>query len=478
LKASAAAPGCAEVASSECSKDQPSVVFEDQLASEQECVNFCKTFAASALGCSFAAWTKGALGGKCVLYNEDFAEYIGHCELLSGPPDVSGCPVDDPSEGSCDGIREGECVQQGQVLESTSSVSRWEDCANFCQFSDSCQAWTYRHESRRCKTYDSLERVCATSYTPSGVDTVECGAEDTSRGLIISGGDRYNIPDIKRSVEVFSPNEVPDCSIPELDHGRVQHTMSLLDESTLVVCGGCRSTGGPWGNCGGGQDNCISWSKSDSNTTWQHFADLSPIRGGHVAYSNTKEKKILLMGGEYEGSNQTGVELPGGRTFELHHEAISSCLIPLDQHFVIVGKTVDRYTSTGEFVEEMPELNIPRRDAACSSFADHNGDIVLVVVGGYEIGSPEVFSSTEFLLPGAAFWTYGPDLYSPAALGRAANINGEVFLIGGYTKIENFATDEIWKLNLENQRWDLVHHMSEVRSRQAVAAVNLKNFCD
>ena len=31
--------------------------------------------------------------------------YIGHCQLLSGPPDIAGCAVDDPEENSCHGIR-------------------------------------------------------------------------------------------------------------------------------------------------------------------------------------------------------------------------------------------------------------------------------------------------------------------------------------------------------------------------------------
>ena len=69
----------------------------------------------------------------------------------------------------------------------------------------------------------------------------------------------------------------------------------------------------------------------------------------HVAYTNTKADKILLMGGEI--NPKTGIELPGkfckkkimigllagGRTFSLHHPASSSCLIPLDREFVIVG---------------------------------------------------------------------------------------------------------------------------------------------
>ena len=35
-----------------------------------------------------------------------------------------------------------------------------------------------------------------------------------------------------------------------------------------------------------------------------------------------------------------------------------------------------RYTSTGDFLEELPELNEARLGVACSSFEDQNGEIV------------------------------------------------------------------------------------------------------
>ena len=43
--------------------------------------------------------------GTCVLYNEAFSDYLANCRLHSGPPDVSGCAVDDPEENSCAGMR-------------------------------------------------------------------------------------------------------------------------------------------------------------------------------------------------------------------------------------------------------------------------------------------------------------------------------------------------------------------------------------
>ena len=94
------------MASSECSRDEPYIVFEDQLETEDECISICQNFAAiPAIGCTFAAWEDRPLMGSCVLYKEAFADYLAHCQLLSGPPDVSDCPVENPEENSCNGIR-------------------------------------------------------------------------------------------------------------------------------------------------------------------------------------------------------------------------------------------------------------------------------------------------------------------------------------------------------------------------------------
>ena len=95
-----------KVASSECSRDESFIVFEEQLETEDECTSICQNFASiPAIGCSFAAWEEGPLMGTCVLYKEAFADYIAHCQLLSGPPDISGCSVDNPEENSCHGVR-------------------------------------------------------------------------------------------------------------------------------------------------------------------------------------------------------------------------------------------------------------------------------------------------------------------------------------------------------------------------------------
>jgi len=186
LAPTAALLPCAQVASSECSRDQPDIVDEFHLATEEECVAICQTFAAVPdIGCTFAAWEAGGVsGGLCTLYKETFANYIGHCQLLSGPPDIVGCSVDDPEENSCHGIREGECVQDGHVTERIESIKSWRDCANICNGSPgaSCKTWSYRDEpTRLCFLFDSADRHCTTSYTPSGIDgPLDCETGETT----------------------------------------------------------------------------------------------------------------------------------------------------------------------------------------------------------------------------------------------------------------------------------------------------------
>ena len=96
-----------QVASSGCSRDEPFIIEEFQLENEGQCRDICESFAEiGALGCSFSMWEeKSVLGGKCTLYREPFADYIAHCKQLSGPPDISGCSVEDPVESSCEGVR-------------------------------------------------------------------------------------------------------------------------------------------------------------------------------------------------------------------------------------------------------------------------------------------------------------------------------------------------------------------------------------
>ena len=95
-----------KVTSSECSRDEPFIVYENTFATEEECITLCQAFATiPSVGCTFASWEDLGAFGDCILYNEPFADFISHCNQLSGPPDISDCSVENPEENSCDIFR-------------------------------------------------------------------------------------------------------------------------------------------------------------------------------------------------------------------------------------------------------------------------------------------------------------------------------------------------------------------------------------
>ena len=218
-------------------------------------------------------------------------------------------------------------------------------------------------------------------------------------GLVIAGGDIGGSKTFG-SVENFPRNNL--CNIPDLpEPGRQSHTLSILKPeggSTLLVCGGK-------GQMGSGQpavnaDTCLSWQKGESN--WSTYATLDPPRVGHSAVS-FGDRLLLVEGKE---SPKTGVELPSGREFSLNFAVEEACLIPQTDSFIVTGGIVggqtyvEKYSSTGEFIEDLPSLKIGRRVHACGTFEDGDGRAVLLITGGYgPYGQPNPngLSSTELL---------------------------------------------------------------------------------
>jgi len=176
---------CDQVTSSECSRDEALISYEGSLENEELCIALCQTYSSvPTLGCTFASWESlDGPFGHCILYKspETFASYISHCNKLSGPKNVSGCSVETPEDSTCDVIRQGECVLQGNPLPpGDQRVDNWAICQTFCQsgaFGD-CKAWLFDKTQSLCSLYDSADQVCTRSYTPSGVDLAGC--EDDS----------------------------------------------------------------------------------------------------------------------------------------------------------------------------------------------------------------------------------------------------------------------------------------------------------
>ena len=92
-----------QVTSTQCSVDSPSIVYEKSLDAEDQCTQLCDSFSQTSVGCTFSHWTRD--DHYCRLYKEPLSAYLGHCQLLGGPPDLGDCPVTHPEDSSCDGLR-------------------------------------------------------------------------------------------------------------------------------------------------------------------------------------------------------------------------------------------------------------------------------------------------------------------------------------------------------------------------------------
>ena len=87
-------------------RDEGFISEEKHLESEELCVKLCDTYAEVGLGCTFSIWTPRD-AANCVLYDEPFAQFLSHCDVLGGPNEISssGCNVVNPEDHSCDGFR-------------------------------------------------------------------------------------------------------------------------------------------------------------------------------------------------------------------------------------------------------------------------------------------------------------------------------------------------------------------------------------
>jgi len=339
-------------------------------------------------------------------------------------------------------MREGECVQRGHVLESTSSVNGWVDCANWCSLkaqhnTTPCEMWTYRYEQRQCKLYDSAERECTTLYTPSGIDPVECGAKGIPGGqLVIGGYDEENNHIV--GGEVFPPVHTCSNSIPDLQRPKAEHSMSVLPGGVVVVCGGLtpdtKQSTRPLDTC----EKLLT----ANDTEWTLFANMSQPRFGHVAWTpSTDPDKIVLLGGslkttevitENESANQGS-----NKAFEVKHDAWQTCLIPLGDTSVLIGggrkgnchNHVTRYNIHG-FVEELALMPESRYSHTCAAMPSTEGGLALVVIGGKEHDG-NALSSVLFLVPKATAWTSLTSLPHPLTSATASIVGDRLRVIGG-----------------------------------------------
>ena len=199
-------------------------------------------------------------------------------------------------------------------------------------------------------------------------------------GIVILAGQNHD--ELLNSVETFPRTS---CNIPDTPFPIANHTLSVLtpedgSSTTLVACSGSL------------EKECWSWQKGDDK--WQLYASLDLNR--YTARAISFGDRFLLIGAggiTIPPLWDTGVELPSGRTFDLENLAIlrSFCLIPSGDTFILAGAhdgsttlgpgLVERYSSSGEFIEYLPSLSNAYVDLGCGSFKEDQGNTALLMVG-------------------------------------------------------------------------------------------------
>jgi len=291
-----------------------------------------------------------------------------------------------------------------------------------------------------------------------------CQGDDCPTGLIITGGQ-----EAETSIETFPADDANCMNIPPFPApGRWAHTLSVIENGRqLVVCGG-RST----------ETSCISWIRGQEE--WTHYATLSQKRMGHAAVSI--KERIFILGGVH--STKTGeIVGDGGRELTLKHSVMGTCALVWEDGFLTIGGwdgesesphgKVDRYDSEGKYLESLPNLATPRYLHGCSSFL-MNGEQALLVAGGDKDGGR--LATTELFFPSTGKWRPGGNL--PRAMGglRAAHLNQQVVVTGGYYEYndeERNFRDEVLQYNPSHNTWSQIGSLKKKRAGHDITEVYL-----
>jgi len=288
-----------------------------------------------------------------------------------------------------------------------------------------------------------------------------CQGGNCPNGLVITGG--WGSPK-HTSIETFPT--APTCTIPSFPEpgGRAGHTLSVLENGRqLVACGGI------WG----AKKSCISWRSGQDE--WTHYAKLRQWRTDHAAV--TINDKIILIGGH---DGKTSGEIVKGGTLSLQNRGEGTCALTWEDGFLTIGGfgsqitvhhgKVDRYDSDGKYLGSLPDLPTPRARHACTSFF-LNSEKALLVVGGHKRMGSGLSATTELFSNGK--WTTGGNLPRGLGLLRAAHLNQQMVVTGGYDgSKDGIHRDEVLQYNPSNNTWSQIGTLTEGRANHAIAEVN------
>jgi len=130
-------------------------------------------------------------------------------------------------------------------------------------------------------------------------------------------------------------------------------------------------------------------------------------------------------------------------------------------------QTVTRYDHLG-FLEDLPSLNVGRKNHGCGAYLMENGTQALLVTGGYDIYTVGL-SNTEIASTGSE-WQLVNSLPRSLYGVRSVNIGGIIFITGGRDSV--FDREEVHQWTGED--WVMVGKMKKGRNSHAVSTILLE----
>jgi len=251
--------------------------------------------------------------------------------------------------------------------------------------------------------------------------------------------------------------------------------------------------------CGGynGGTNCVRYDAG----SWGESHNLTKSRIGHIMWKSSQG--IMIIGGGEKNDTETP------RTTELLLDNGTSdlgwnvtfnkyaCALQLEEYVLISGGDSFTETEVSSNVTVMydvrgqmtkfPDLNVARKEHACSHYIDDNDKRVYLVTGGYADDNSSYISSTEILRSPYKSWEIVEtgELKTGLRGSTAATLDNTIFLLGGKWKNNDkndtsYFSKYIYMFNNSKRKWVFYDNMRDNYAFSSVGLVNLeemKPFC-
>merc|ERR1711981_14634 len=200
--------GCGDNMADECGRPHPTTaVHVDTIT---DCMANCQVFALEQR-CKFIIFHYDNIDENCIIMNDDFESYIGHCnrrgQALWGNTKQAGktrwsncknsneCNNDitgvctscqDCKMDPCSGFMLSQCATDSLPLETDDNNSGWSQCEQFARIQKNATVAVFDMEQSHCEVYggsydydnfvyEGFSRHCQQAMVKLGTDPVACG---------------------------------------------------------------------------------------------------------------------------------------------------------------------------------------------------------------------------------------------------------------------------------------------------------------